>query len=222
MLGLGQATIEARAIAEFRDGIRGFRPINGENIPLLPFSVRIESWQDLRSGSGLDNWTYNPSTNSVQPGSDGVKELNLVPLTSAYGNSGAINIGNSGSTSDLNRQIREGVSAGDLSAYGGSLEIGSEGTLSLAGDTSLDSDLSEALPDALGKTRILPLHSHVSGTGHSATYTVVGFTAVRILSFDLSGSNKYVRVQPALLVTDQAIAGGGISYEIFRPVRLVQ
>ncbi|MFZ9793370.1 MAG: hypothetical protein ACO3F3_13625, partial [Gemmataceae bacterium] len=52
----------------------------------------------------------------------------------------------------------------------------------------------------IGKPRILPIFSNVSGSGNNAYYNLIGFVPIRIVAADLSSGNKYIQFQPAVAV----------------------
>jgi hypothetical protein len=63
----------------------------------------------------------------------------------------------------------------------------------------------------------------VVSSGNTAQFTIVAFVGVRILTFDLNGSNKYIMIQPAVVVDDSAISSNSpTSYNVYQPVMLVQ
>ena len=136
-----------------------------------------------------------------------------------------VDIGNpNNSTSDLARQIRNGISKEDLAWFGGTLKLGADGTLLLNGDTGLSASIKDDLTSIIGQPRAIPLFNRVAGNGNNAMYTVVGFAGIRIVHVKLTGSqnSKQVIIQPAYVVDDAAISttGTGPSYFVYQPVRL--
>ena len=77
-----------------------------------------------------------------------------------------------------------------------------------------------------GKPVALPLYREVSGNGNNASYTIVKFVGVRIMSVRLTGRDKYVIVQPAKLSYKGVVQSpGGIgttSQWIYSPPMIVQ
>jgi len=226
VLGISATTAQATATAVFRDGINGFRATDSTgNTSLLPFALSVNSWQDLLNGGGTDQWTYNLGTEQVSSGADGVKELKLFPDKTVGGgivpgNFGTVDIGYSGNSSaDLKRQIREGVAASDLAYHGGELRA----PTTLNGDTGVGVDISAALKDIVGQARTIPLYDTVAGTGNTGQYHIVGFAGIRIVDYKLTGGNKYILIQPAMVVDDSALDGGGASsYSVYQPVVLAR
>ena len=228
IFGRNSLDSSAEAIATFADGITGFHATEDTgNTSLLPFAIDVKDWHNLLNGAGSDEWTYNPKTKVVSSGSDGLRELSLFPDTQqghsgiTPGNFGTVDIGSAdNSSSTVMRQIRDGVSSADLAHHGGELKLDSTGKLNLDGDTGVDADLELALDDIIGQPRTIPLYSQVVGNGDTANYTIVAFVGVRVLDFDLHTNNKYVRIQPALVIDDAATSDGGQSYAVYQPVIL--
>jgi hypothetical protein len=230
-IGVDSAAAHAEAVAMFRDGISGFRATNSEPFTsLLPFALDVDDWNNLIAGNGADNWDYDTATKDLSPGGDGVREIKLYPSKQqgggiVPGNFGTIDIGNSGnSTSVLSRQISDGVSANDLAYHGGELKLDPvTNTTVLNGETGLSIGMESALHDVRGKSRTIPLYSDVAQSGNTAQFTICGFVGIRVVDFDLNGNNKYIMIQPAVVVDETAISTDSpTSYHIFQPVMLVK
>lgn len=203
VLGIKSRSMQAEAIAAFMDNIDGFQlPSDSTlNVNLLPFALDKETWDAMLQGVGQDQWAYDAATGEVKAGSDGILEVNLYPQgTGSPGNRGTVDIGNpNNSTKDLSRQIRDGISAKDLEYVGGKIELNSEGKLYLNADTGISAGVKDDLAAIIGKPRIIPLFSKVTGNGNNATYEIVQFVGIRILEVKLTGSmnSKRVMIQPA-------------------------
>lgn len=229
VFGISNASMTAKSTAVMMGSVDGFKVTSETgNAGLLPFAVDVNSWNNLLSGVGSDFYEYEPGTGSVAGGSDGLLELNMFPLTNAAsGNFGTVDIGSSNnSTADLERQILNGVSAGDLAYHGGSLKLGPGGTLLLNGDTGVSAGIKDELDAVKGQPRTIMLYSSVTGNGNNAMYTIVGFAGVRIVSVKLTGalSSKKIVIQPAVVVDPSAtIAGtGNQSKYVYSNVRLAR
>ncbi|MCA9103119.1 MAG: hypothetical protein KDA63_18310 [Planctomycetales bacterium] len=242
VLGRGQAAVRAEATASFRDGITGFKS-NSQHpfTSLLPFAMDVDDWRALYGGNGADDWTYDDETGKVVSGDDGVQEAKLFPEKTngnhiTPGNFGTVDIGHSGnSTADLARQILEGVSAADLDYIGGELNIGDtisgdgiqsvdgQDGLILNGDTGLSAGIKDELTAIIGQPRTIPLYDAVQGAGNTTNYHIVGFAGIRIVDVRLTGSKKYITIQPAVVVDGSGVGGDGTSssYQIYAPVFLV-
>jgi Flp pilus assembly protein TadG len=232
IMGIDSQASQAEAIAMFRDNISGFRATEHTgNSSLLPFALDIKVWNDLMAGNGKDDFSFDPVTKEISASADGVPEALLFPTRSSKGsgitpgNFGTIDIGGSNnSTAVIKRQISDGVSAGDLAHHGGELKLDPvTKTVVLDGETGMSAGMELALPDALGKPRTIPVYSKVVGGGDTAQFTIVGFVGVRILEFKLNGGDKFITIQPAVVVDDTAISSESpTSYNVFQPVTLVQ
>ena len=99
-----------------------------------------------------------------------------------------------------------------------------EDGLMLNGDTGLSAGLKDELNAIIGQERTIPLYDSVGGTGNTTMYHIVGFAAIRIVDVKLTGQNKYVTIQPAVVVDGSAIGGGDDNdgYKIYTPVTLVK
>lgn len=226
VLGQQTAALETKAASAALMPGRGFRIAANQTVPVLPITIDQPRWKALLAGDGEDNFEYDPETGKVIPGSDGILELNIYPgQSSSNGNSGngkkknnngnggatgqnqwtpgnwgTVDFGNSNnSTAELERQIKEGLNEQDLSYFGGKLDVES-GPLLVNGDTGISAAIQKALQQIVGQVRALPLFISVSGQGNNTTYTIVEFVPVRILEAELSGGDKRVTVQPAVLV----------------------
>jgi Flp pilus assembly protein TadG len=247
IIGINSGSAAAEAAAYFDDtNIVGYRATDKTgNASLLPFAVSKEAWLDLLDGEGSDLWAYDPETQTVSGGSDELRELKIFPGEEdggsngngkgkdegnkgggiTPGNFGTIDIGDpSNAAPDLWRQIREGISAKDLKHHGGELRLNeATGRLELSGDPGMTASMKDALGDVVGQARTVMLYSEAAGQGNNTEFTIVGFAGVRIVAFSLTGQDKYILVQPAMVVDDAAIAGSaGSSHFVGQPVRLVR
>ena len=234
IVGLYTADVGAEATATFEDGVTGFRVTpNTSNADLMPFALSVDVWKALMEGMSAvgDQYTFDPQTGEVTSGSDGLLEINFYPGAGPTqlppGNFGTVDIGaNNNATSDIVRQLLEGVSAEDLAHHGGELKLGDDGTLTLDGDTGMSVGFKDALEAIIGKPRIIPLFDNVVGTGDTAQFNIVGFAGIRILDVKLTGApdSLYLMIQPAQVSEDAAITepGTNSSYLVYRAPRLTR
>ena len=227
--GTHSKPLVAEATAAFVRDIKGFNKPPKTNLNALPFAIKIPLWIDLMATSGTDNWTWNSSTNSLEPGPDGIPEINMYPQeTGSSGNSGTIDIGSpNNSTNDLKRQIETGITQADLDYIGGSLALNSNGILQLNGDTGISAGITSSLKQIVGEPKILSVYSQVTGSGNNATYTIVRFVGVRIMEVDLTGSkkkSKRIIIQRAPIMTTAVIPSptSGTSDFIYSNVLLIK
>jgi len=234
IMGRYTANVGATATASIEDGVVGFQVNpNTSSADLIPFAVHVDVWNALLAGTTPigDQYAYDPDTGEVDSGSDTILEINMYPGSGidqlTPGNFGTVDIGGSNnSTADIERQIRYGVSAEDLAYHGGELKLGSDGTLTLEGDTGLSAGFKDALESIIGQPRAIPLFTSVVGSGNNAEFTIVGFAGIRIMDVKLTGSmtKKYVIIQPAYVVDDAVITdpGSTASYMVYRAPRLTR
>ena len=208
VLGMNQTEMQAAATAMFAGSVRAFRtPSEGNYLPILPFAIKKSLWDNLIANGTSDNFRYDPEQKAVSAGaSDGIPELSLFPQdTGSAGNYGTINIGSEGnSTARLGEQIERGISAADLAALtesGRSLDLDSTtGTTSLNADTGISAAVKANLEAIIGKTRIIPVYSRISGVGNNAECTICQYVGIRIVYVNFQGNNKKLVVQPAVVV----------------------
>jgi Flp pilus assembly protein TadG len=237
-MGINHTEMSAEATATLTSNFGGFKtPPNGGNLQILPFALDKDTWDDLLAGGGNDQWKATDSPTSDDPfhknissGSDGVREVNLYPQsTGSPGNRGTVDIGSSNnSTSDIARQIVDGISADDLNRapFNGELKFDSNGKLYLNGDTGISAGVKDELASIIGQPRIIPIFEQVQSPGNNATYTIVEFAGVRIMDVSLTGkmSSKRLIVQPAKIVVYGGIPATGTtkSWYVYSPAWLVR
>ncbi|MFO0911926.1 MAG: pilus assembly protein TadG-related protein [Pirellulales bacterium] len=218
VFGLDSRDVVASATAAMLRNVNGVKtPSDGSNLDLLPFALDLQTWNLLMANSSTltDTWKYNESTKTVSAGGDGIKEVNLYPQgTGSPGNRGTVDIGSSNnSTADIARQILNGVSAADMAYVGGKLEFNSQGYFELNGDTGISAGIKDELASIIGKPRVIPVFSQVTGPGNNAVFRIVKLVGIRITEVKLTGSNntKRVMIQPAPVVLKGAIQGTSTS-----------
>ena len=208
IFGLEGQVLNSEATAGIIRDVKGFRaPADGGNLDILPYALDQTTWQNLVNNSGADAYHWNPESKTVSVGADGFKEVNLFPQgTGSPGNRGTVDIGSSNnSTADIAQQILYGISPADLAFHGGKLEFNSSGQLILNGDTGISAGVKDELASIIGKPRIIPIFSSVSGNGNNAMYTIVKWQGIRIMAVKLTGSmsQKHVTIQVAPVVGER-------------------
>lgn len=232
IFGLQGQMLHADATAAIVRNVNGFEvPADGSNLQILPFALDIETWTNWMNGSGNDDFAWDPETKQVTPGHDGKREVNLYPQgTGSPGNRGTVDIGGeNNSTSDIARQITDGITPADmqsLSDSGRQLEFNASGETGLNGDTGISAGVKDDLSQILGQPRIIPVFKKVVGPGNNAEYTIVKWQGCRIVDVKLTGpmSKKCVMIQPAPIATKGVIPapGSGASSFVFSNVVLVK
>ncbi len=227
VIGSDTAHLTTTSVCAMPAAVGFSSPGTGKTVAILPIALDLGTWNAMLAGTGTDAYSYNKTTGAITAGSDGVLEVNLYPTGSTSlspGNRGTVDIGPSNnSTADLTRQIRYGVNDNDLSYVGGQISF-ANGPVTLNGDTGLSAGIKDDLAAVKGQSRAIPIFSSVSGPGNNAMYTIVKFVGVRIVDVKLTGSSKYVYVQPAPFVDSSAIPGTGTitADTIFGPPSLIQ
>jgi Flp pilus assembly protein TadG len=229
IFGMEGQDLHSEAIAGIVRDIRGFQaPSDGSNVDILPYALDETTWNNFIANVGTDNYRWNAATKTVSAGSDGWVEVNLFPQgTGSPGNRGTVDIGGSNnSTADIAQQIVYGISAEDLAHHGGKLEFDASGKLYLNGDTGISAGVKDELASIIGKPRIIPIFSSVSGNGNNAQYTIVRWQGIRIMAVKLTGSmsQKHVTIQVAPVMESGVIPSTttGTSKYVFSPVVLVK
>jgi Flp pilus assembly protein TadG len=227
VLGAGPKNMESYATAAYLAGTSGFKsPGDGSNLGILPYALDEGTWNAMLAGGGSDNYRHTDGSDAVTTGPDGIREVNLFPQgTGSPGNRGTVDIGSANnSTSDIARQIVHGISPTDMGQMPNSkLEFNSEGKLYLTGDTGISAGIKDELGSIVGDTRMIPLFSNVTGNGNNASYTIVKFVGIRVMNVKLTGNNKQVMVQPAVVVTKGGIPSSTSKTQfIHSPVWLVR
>ena len=223
--------IDASATAVLARNISGFTtPGNcNDTLDVLPFALDLQTWNTISDNTAQDTFKYNSSTGAVTAGSDGVREVNLYPQgTGSPGNRGTVDIGGANnSTADIARQIVYGISAADIQALGKDLNLTSNGSMTLNGDTGISAGVKDELASIIGQPRIIPIFSSVSGNGNNANYTIVKWVGVRILKVTLTGalSNKAVIIQPAPIISRNFVISNSEAFTseyVYSPVLLAR
>ncbi len=187
----------------------GLKKITGVNLDVLPITLDLPTWTALVAGTGTDSYSYSESTGTVTSGSDGVKEVDLYPLSKSLttaGNRGTVDFGGtSNSTADIARQIVYGLNDADMAALNG--QINWVNNMQVNGDTGISAGIKNELVSIIGKPRMIPIFTSVSGPGNTAWYTISKFVGIRVLSVQLTGKVKRVIVQPASYVNAAGVQG---------------
>lgn len=220
IIGHDTANVSASTTSAIIPG-SGFRvePGSGRTVAVLPITLDVDTWDHLvadnLAGSSTeftDDYTVNPATNVVSDGADGIFEVNFYPngnVTLPPGNRGTVDFGSSGnSTTDIKRQILDGLNENDLSYFGGELSASFAQPLSINGDTGLSAGIKAELEAIIGQSRAIPLFIDIPiGDGNNANYTIVKFVGIRIMDVSLEGNPKELIIQPAPFVDS------GVTYD---------
>lgn len=230
VLGKNTADLTVTSRAALLAGV-GFKVVSNPGTgyaPILPIAYDQPSWNALMAGTGNDDYAYNTTTGAVTAGSDGIREIDLYPYGNQSlvpGNRGTVKIGvSNNSTAILSAQIRYGVSDAQLNSIGGTIEIPSGSSITLGGNPGLSAAIKDDLIAIIGQPRAIPIFSAVSGPGNNAQFTIVKFVGIRILFVQLTGGNKRVIAQPAVVISETVIPGNAtsISDYVYTKPKLVE
>jgi Flp pilus assembly protein TadG len=230
VLGQNTANMAVTSRAALLAGV-GFRIVSNPGTgyaPILPITYDLPSWTALMAGTGTDEYSYDPVTGAVTAGADGIKEIDLYPYGNQSlvpGNRGTVKIGvSNNSTAILSDQILNGVSDAQLAAIGGTIQITPGSTITLGGNPGLSAAIKDPLAAIIGQPRAIPIFNAVSGPGNNASFTIVKFVGIRILFVQLTGGNKRVIAQPAVLISESVIPGNATSTSefVYTKPKLVQ
>lgn len=234
VLGQGDADVRTKATGYILPA-KGIKP----GAPMLPYTMQIDYYfaclgQERRGVDNkkidvADDYTVLPD-GSVVLGPDGVSECVLFSSTqNKPGNFGSLDIGSrSNGTPELDRQIANGPSTGDFNDPDFYQKIAADGALyapvNVTGDTGLSTSTKHQFELIFGEPRIIPLYDTVTGTGDGATYHVVAYAAITVLTVDFNGTPKRLWIQPSKVTTNKVTAGdidSVVSYGVFTPPKLV-
>jgi Flp pilus assembly protein TadG len=142
------------------------------------------------------------------------------------GNFGLIEYGESGNNANaVARLIRNGPTADDLRHMNGEFRLDSvTETILTSGTPGMKTSMKDDVESIVGQARTIPLYREVYGQGNNTTYVIVAFVGVRIVDFNFQGNDKYIIIQPAMVVDRSAISGhtNGTSRFVGQPVHLVR
>jgi hypothetical protein len=203
------------------NGIDGYQAGADEFVPLFSDSfTRTENPDVANAGT-------------VTAGADGRLEVNIYPRNlkvgeNTSGNFGTVDFGTeSNSTTELSRQIREGLNADDLSHYeNNEIVLSPDDPLDETGDTGVSAGIKSALDDIKGQCKAIALFTTVNGPGNNAVFGLVKFVSATVVDVKLNGNPKALRVQPCLLIDDSTVPDTeneiGDDTTIFTPLTLIR
>jgi Putative Flp pilus-assembly TadE/G-like len=235
ILGKNSADVRARSTAYMMPA-QAVMP----GSPMLPYAVQIDYYfavcgqsrigVDGKLISTQDNWTVRADGTTVS-GADGVREVMLYSDTNNKpGNFGSLDIGSSSNgTPELERQILYGPTVQDFQQSDFKSKVAPDGGLYCpfyaTGDSGLTTSVKDSFQQIQGQARIIPLYDVVINSGDNATYHIVNYAVVTIVQVDFTGNPKKLWVQPAMLMTNKAVASTDLNlvttWGIFTPPRLV-
>ncbi|GAC1475917.1 MAG: hypothetical protein NVSMB9_29350 [Isosphaeraceae bacterium] len=184
--------------------------------PILPITMSFSDWmQMVNKQTGKDSFRYDPTTNMILPGTDGLQEQQLYPgsnVTSS--NNGLIQFGTgSRSNAVLRDQVVNGPTYDQMIAQwppSGSPPWNAQHRFSIGADpgwrATTFSDLGTV--SASAAVRLIPINDGTSpGNGANGSYTIVAFAPIRLVFSQKGGNGSgYAQVQPAVINDPTVIA----------------
>ena len=192
------------------------KALSGQNSPILPITMSLSDWRQMvNKQTGKDNFTYNPTTNTIIPGPDGIYEQQLYPGSNvSSSNNGLIQFGtNSRSNAVLRGQVVNGTTYDQMVAEwppSGSPPWNANRQFTIDADpgwrATTFTDLSTVA--ASGLPRLIPINDGTPpGNGANGGYTIVALAPVRVVYAQSGGkSSGYAMVQPAVITDPTVVA----------------
>lgn len=236
LTGVRNAKIGVTAIARIEHAPVGFQPGKNLTIPVFPLGIidqiQIDTpprntagiWSEqVESGKGSDNLSWNPEQRTVQFGPDGLPEvtLTLTPDTCGAGPEGLVPLmfTATASNDESSRNVRwmkYGVAAEDLETLGRS-SLSFPSTIPTSGLSKREcGEIADYLKDQTGQPFIICLcdpitassssKTQMSNFGALSTVQLNRPVAARIMAVGMTpdGSVK-IQLQPCVLITSTAI-----------------
>jgi Flp pilus assembly protein TadG len=210
-------TLQAQATATVElFPITSLKPVSGSTSPLLPITMPQSEWLSAVNGtSGADNYAYNPTTNKISAGSDGLFEVQLYPsISSTSSNHGLLQFGtNSHSDAVVKQEITPGPTYTQMTYQwpaSGVPPWNSQHQFPINADSGWRASNFDDLTTLMnsGQARLIPLNDGTSPASGNGTYTIVAFAAVRLVYVQKGGNGTgSAIVQPAVLSDPSLVAG---------------
>jgi Flp pilus assembly protein TadG len=201
------------------------KSVYGYRGPILPITMSHTDWlQMVNNQTGNDNYTYNPMSNSISPGPDGLQEQQLYPgSNTTSSNNGLIQFGTgSRSNSVLQDEIVNGPTSSEMIAQwppNGSPPWNAQHQFTIGADPGWRTPTFDDLQTVAnsGAVRLIPINDGTTpGNGANGTYNIVMLAPIRVVYANSGGKNSgYALVQPAVssgnptVVPSNTLAGAG-------------
>jgi Flp pilus assembly protein TadG len=225
ILNQSTTSVSATATATVRlYTVGSMKAVSGLRGAILPITMSYSDWlQMVNNQTGNDNYSYNPNTNTISAGADGLQEQQLYPgsnVTSS--NNGLVQFGTgSRSNSILQDQIVNGPTYSQMTAQwppSGTPPWNAQNQFTIGADPGWRANSFDDLQTVAnsGDVRLIPINNGVSpGNGANGTYTIVMLAPVRVMYSNKGGKpNGYALVQPAVIndptvTASTTLAGSG-------------
>lgn len=202
-------TVEA-SVSNLIEGVRTFGPAT---VPAWPIAIlesssdsKVQTWKkEIEQRQGGDQYAWNPETREVESRSDGLPEILLLPKgPNGTNNCYLVSVGNDFQDDTIERQLKDGWSAEDLSNFGDLFTL-KPGPLDLPATDDFSGVPEETLETLIGQVRILLLYTTVSGANGKTGVKVVRMVAGRLMHVATGSGGPQFIVQPAVIATRLAV-----------------
>lgn len=206
--------VTASAIAAADDRIIGYDSSTG-GAATLPISMDRNEY-DNQLAAMVDNYTA--ASDGISSGGDGIPEVIIFPEAMVPGNFGLLNVGiPSSSTTELERQIAEGISPAEFELETGSDTLiwsnddGSENTYDVTGTPGLKAALDPDFSAHVGQVVSFFVHDQVVDNGSNSTFTLSGIRFGRVVEVLIQGKKdlRGIWIQPVAYSGPGVITGPG-------------
>jgi hypothetical protein len=219
LTGVPFGNVVRQADATINNQVEGLRPVSGAYAPMLPLAIwkadpsgsRQDTWDaQIEQRRGLDNYSFDSSSNQPVAGSDGIPEIIIRSLPRGgrpeLCNMQVVDLGSELDDTILARQFQSGISVDDLQDLGGVLSLAAN--LTLSSSPELRNSDRDAVDTILGQPRICLLYSTSVPNGQNSLLqtTCVAFVAVRVMAvLDQSDGSCTLVLQPTVIATRSAL-----------------
>jgi len=203
VLGKSYSDVVATAVAALDDRFVSYDSRDGDS-GVLPLSMDIEEYERQLTAGG-DSFSYDPVTDAISAGADGIREVVAFPGAEAPGNFGLLNIGTPNQSAEaIGQQIEIGVSPEDFELETGSSELafadadGGAINYEITGNPGLKASLEDSLKTRVGQVIAFFVHDKVDAGGANAVYRVVGMRFGRVMDVSLraGAASRGLWIQP--------------------------
>tara|TARA_R110002111_G_scaffold168038_1_gene233891 strand:+ start:196186 stop:197457 length:1272 start_codon:yes stop_codon:yes gene_type:complete len=215
-------TTGAQIEATIDNHIIGMRPFENVSVPAYPLAIlkndpsgkHLETWElQIDQKKGKDEYQFDPETNTVTRGSDGIPEIRLTGKTRrgdiSDANMQILNFGSQHNSKVIVRQILSGLSRRDLQNYHGEL-LFDNGPVQIHCSPAIEDDEQDAFQKMIGQCRICLLYDNVEGASQSynGIADCTNMVAGRIMSVNrIDNQVCEIILQPGVLTSRAVILG---------------
>lgn len=205
--------------ASIDNNIIGVRPFENVSIPAYPLAIlkndpsgkHTETWElQIDQKQGKDEYQFDPDTQTVKRGSDGIPEIRLTSKPRRGNISDAnmqiLNFGSKFNSEIVDQQILSGLSNQNLKDFDGELLFDSE-SMQIGCSPNIEDSEQDAFQKMIGQCRICFLYDKVDATSRSfnGTADCTNMVAGRIMATKrLDNQACEIILQPGV-ITSRAV-----------------